>query len=332
MGQIGADGKSSVPAVVWKSNIDALLWAQAQDIGPTARIGHRVAFDPKRGKLVLYGGLAGSAHVGDTWEWDGQFWTQVADIGPPGRAWHSMAFDPSSQTMLVFGGRNFEPNDEASLWQIMPDTWSWDGETWIQLADTGPSARAGAAMAADPSRQRVTLFSGANPPGVNEPAPVSDTWEWDGSTWIQVADTGPAGRLGSAMAFDDGAGLLTLFGGSGATGAFGDTWAWNGKLWTQVADTGPSPRDSHAMASFGGAILLFGGMTLIKGGAGGANSYGDTWAWEGGVWRQIQDMGPAARNSHAMDTVSDANGEHVILFGGQAGGPFGDTWRLVERI
>ena len=155
-GAAGPGGKTPAPKVVWRADLDLLLWAQAQDIGPAARSGHGLAVDPTRGKLVLFGGLAGGAAVGDTWEWDGKLWSQVADTGPSPRFYHGMAYDPAGGRVVVFGGAS----DPAGAGRHFNDTWGWDGEAWIQLADTGPSARQAPAMAADPVRQRVALFSG----------------------------------------------------------------------------------------------------------------------------------------------------------------------------
>jgi hypothetical protein len=211
----GANGKSLTPEVAWRVDIAKLLWAQAQDIGPPPRSGHGLAFDPARAKLVMFGGEAEGKTLGDTWEWDGQLWTQVADTGPAPRAYHGMAYDPIGANMLVFGGASKLAGADGNG-QYLSDTWGWDGEVWTQLADTGPSARQAPAMAADPVRQRVTLFSGGQIGGQGNQA-ISDTWEWDGAAWIQVADTGPTGRLSAKLAYDQEASVLVLFGGLGSS-------------------------------------------------------------------------------------------------------------------
>jgi hypothetical protein len=295
-----------------------MLWVQAQDMGPSPRNGHGVVCDPARGRLVLFGGAAAGKPTGDTWEWDGKLWTQVADTGPPARAFHGMAYDAAGEQVLVFGGSNADAPDSR---KYFGDTWGWDGETWVQLADTGPSLRQAPAMAGDPTRKRVVLFSGGQTDAQANNLAAADTWEWDGSLWRQVADTGPSARLDARIAYDFGAGQMLLFGGAGSGPATADTWAWDGARWTQVADTGPLPRVGHAMAGLSGGVILFGGLPL--GGGGGALN--DTWAWTGGDWRQTQDMGPSARSGHAMDQVDDV----VTLFGGQ--GAMQDTWRLGQR-
>ena len=121
-----------------------LLWTQRQDIGPAARAGSGLAFDPVRGKMVLFGGT--NLDRG-TWEWDGQYWTQVSDMGPTPRRDFGMAWDNASQRVLLFGGAGADPgaNPNAVL-AVFGDTWEWDGESWTQVDDTGPAARFGFAV------------------------------------------------------------------------------------------------------------------------------------------------------------------------------------------
>lgn len=318
-GARGADGTGSALQIAWRADLAPLIWVQAQDMGPAPRSDHGVVYDPTRGKLVLFGGLVGGKPAGDTWEWDGSLWTQVADMGPPARAFHGMGYDAAGNRVLLFGGSASAADASNDQRQYLGDTWGWDGEAWVQLADVGPTSRQGPAMAGDPERKRVVLFSGGRIGAAAVNVGVSDTWEWDGSVWAQVADTGPSARLDARLAYDVDGGKMLLFGGSGSGPPTADTWQWDGANWTQVADTGPSPRIGHAMAGSTGGVVLFGGLS--PGGGGASN---DTWTWTGGVWRQTQDMGPAARNGHAMDSV----GGIVTLFGGQGAAALRDTWRL----
>jgi hypothetical protein len=315
-GVTAANGKSLPVQLKWWPNPAALLWVQKQDIGPGPRAYHDIAFDPKRNRLVLFGGLVTGKPTGDTWEWDGRFWTQVDDTGPVPRAYHAMAYDSAGQRILLFGGSDGGAPDRV----YRSDTWAWDGQDWVQLSDTGPSARHGHAMACDAGRGRVVLFSGG------KILAAADTWEWDGIDWAQVADTGPSARLGAKLAnVQDG---VLLFGGTGANPAPGETWRWDGQHWLQVADSGPAPRLGHAIASDGLAVVLFGGKRLA---APDTRDVNDTWAWYDQTWRQIQDIGPSPRMGHAMAHVTGDDGDHVILYGGQAGEQFSDTWRLEDR-
>src|SRR5207249_8793717 len=61
-------------------------------------------------------------------------------------------FDPTASRVVLFGG--------ASGSNFLADTWSWDGSEWTQVADTGPAARSGHALAYDDARKCVVLFGG----------------------------------------------------------------------------------------------------------------------------------------------------------------------------
>jgi hypothetical protein len=326
-GAAGANGNSVAARIRWRVDPTTLLWAQAQDMGPSPRTGHGVAFDSERGKLVLFGGLVNGEAVNDTWEWDGELWTQVADTGPSPRAYHGIAFDQVGRGVFLFGGADRANLDGRSY---LGDTWRWDGTSWIQVADTGPSPRQAPAMATDPVRKRVVLFGGGKIGREAAHEGLSDTWEWDGTAWTQRADTGPAARLDAKASYSEQDTAVLLFGGAGSESPFADTWAWDGQVWRQVADTGPGPRIGHALASLDSAVVLFGGMATQQVGASEPAILNDTWAWLNGGWRQTQDMGPSPRSGHAMACVIDPTGERVTMFGGAGQGLQQDTWELVE--
>ena len=60
-----------------------------------------------------------------------------------------------------------------------------------------------------------------------------------------------------------------------------------------AASTGPSPRQESATATFGGKIVLFGGVD-------GAGYLGDTWTWSSGAWKLAAAGGPSPRAYGAM--------------------------------
>jgi hypothetical protein len=95
-------------------------------------------------------------------------------------------------------------------------------------------------------------------------------------------------------------------------------------LWTQKEDIGPSARFGHAMTfdSERSRTLMFGG-SLISGQVGSVN---DTWEWNGEFWTQVADIGPAARQDHAL--CFDSIRQTALLFGGLSAQntPLGDTW------
>jgi hypothetical protein len=146
--------------------------------GPGPRAHHAMAYDPVRGRTVLFGGIAADGqHRDDTWEWDGTRWTAITASGPAARARHRMTFDAARGVSLLFGGDTGNPS--SGQWVLSDETWTWNGSAWGKLQPArSPSPRMVHALAYDASRKRVVLFG-----GTTAQATVEETWEWDGLTW-----------------------------------------------------------------------------------------------------------------------------------------------------
>ncbi|MDF2273512.1 hypothetical protein P2Q00_50265 [Streptomyces coacervatus] len=180
----------------------------------------------------------------------------------------------------------------------------------------------GLTLSYDLLHNRCLLFGGTGE------GTFADTWAWNGTYWTQLADTGPAGRLQHAAAYDSLRKRLVLFGGLDRGGELrGDTWEYDGRDWVQAAETGPAPRSSHCMA-FDPAtrkMLVFGGATA-------SGTVADTWAWDGLTWTEVADTGPSPREG----AVWAATGTTLVLHGGCAEpvGPkipiFADTWQWMQ--
>jgi hypothetical protein len=68
----------------------------------------------------------------DTWNWDGQRWNRLnLSSGPGNRVESGMAYDDHAGHVLLFGGIANLNNGTS---QFKDDLWSWDGQTWSQLA------------------------------------------------------------------------------------------------------------------------------------------------------------------------------------------------------
>jgi hypothetical protein len=120
-----------------------------------------MAYDSGRGVTVLFGGLAGPAYAlsGETWEWNGSAWTQRLVIGPSPRYGHAMAYDAVHNVTVLFGGNTSgQPNSP----HFNGETWQWDGSAWTQRTGSGPSERAGHAMAYHAADGGIVLFGGRN--------------------------------------------------------------------------------------------------------------------------------------------------------------------------
>ena len=138
------------------------------DPGPSARFGHALAYDAARGVTVLFGGYAGQAYDGQTWEWNGGgngLWTLRANTGPSPRFGLAMAYDAARGQTILFGGSDGSGYNGQ--------TWEWNGVAWALRTTNCPSPRSGHAMAYDSSRHVIVLFGGEDASGLK-----GDTWEY----------------------------------------------------------------------------------------------------------------------------------------------------------
>ncbi len=262
------------------------------------------------GMLALF---AGSSACGQSLHWSLR---QVIG-GPSPRTDFGMVFDSVRGVTVLYGGGSY-----------LGDTWQWDGTAWSQLPVSGPPARNGHAMSYDSTRGVSVMFGGFGS-GVGGAAnALQDTWEWNGSAWVQRQVTGPSARYAHGMAYDSVRHITVLFGGDAGTGPASDTWEWDGTAWTARGTGGPPGRYNFAMAfdAGRGMTVVFGGVNR-SGPGGELVPLGDTWEWNGTAWTQRLITGPAARQWPSMSY--DSGRGTVVLFGGRAAGQvFGDTWEL----
>lgn len=202
-----------------------------------------------------------------------------ASPAPGARNRAAMAYDAARGVTLLFGGYNGTATP-------LSDFWSFNGTGWQQLGGAMPAARWGHGMVYDTRRERLVLFGGFQPsPGnpVPDAIGLSDTWEYDGFGWTQVASTGPSPRGYFGMAYDPIRQRTVLFGGAGPNTTYlQDTWEWSGVTWTQVnTPQRPSIRRGPAMAYDleRAEVVLFGGGAL-------GTQFGDTWVYNGITWTQ----------------------------------------------
>jgi hypothetical protein len=189
-----------------------------------------------------------------------------------------MAYDPSSNQLLLFGGGT------QACDVNLGDTWAWNGTAWNQLHPTSsPSARTQAAMATDPTANGILLFGGATSGCIagalaGDSGFLSDTWLWNGSTWVQQSASGatPPARSAAGLSYDSALGQMLLFGGAGSTTNYNDTWLWNGSSWTEQSPAAaPEGRWGVNLAydSAAGSAVLFGGD-------GNSGLVNDTWLYQ----------------------------------------------------
>jgi hypothetical protein len=256
---------------------DGEVWEQLAADGPIAHVVTGIAWDEGRDVLVRYGGipLPEQSCAAETWEWDASAGWVQRDAEPPPACDHArLAFDPGHAITLLVGGGD-EDHD------LTPGTWTWDGETWEQLAVDGPEPepRAHFGLVYDAAHAQTLLFGGYDGSRV-----FDDLWSWDGVAWRQLDLAGPTARSHHGMAVSpDG---LLVFGGATGSSTFtsltNETWLLTDGRWQLQAAQAPSPRGLPALGydPARDVMVLYGGF-----GPDGA-PLSDLWEWDG-AWRCV---------------------------------------------
>jgi len=274
---VGASGQTWV----W----DGLNWTQKfPNSSPPARqltSTSALVYDASHQQVVLFGGLANSTFLEDTWIWDGSTWMnktpQSPQPNPPQDSDYAMAYDAAHQRVVLYGGLHFN----GSAYVGLNETWLWDGSTWSRVSpahdpSNGRSLYAHE-MAYDAAHGQVVLFGGL----IGGVGASTQTWIWDGADWINKTPAAPlpsppARSESQTMVYDSTLGAIILFDG-------GETWSWDGSTWTHIPTAqAPSSRVNFSMAYDEGhnSVVLFGGFSNT--------SLSDTWIL--GVGQQATEL------------------------------------------
>ncbi len=291
--------------------LDGSVWQRDEPaVVPPARFDAAAAYDRAHGRVVLHGGRTMEGHLDDTWTWDGETWVRQAIPGPSARSGHSLTWDERLGAVVAFGGSSESTAATA-------DPWSYAGARWTRLnGASSPPARSQHAAAYDPNRAQLVIHGGLD---VNGQA-LSDLWALGVDGWTALESSGdlvPPPRARHAAAYDAIRERLVFIGGEDADGnAKAEAWAlyddgWAVDITPRVGEVWPPSRGWSQMAFHPGRRLL-----LLYGGVSTANvPNGDTYAWNGDIWKLLEDS-PPPRFGHAM--AYDPEAEEVVLFGGCA--------------
>ncbi len=176
------------PSGGWRAEtwlLDSTGWRRAADAAtsPPPRAHHAMVYDDRRGRVVLFGGLASDrSYLNDTWEWDGVRWVQMKITSPPPvRTRHRMAFDSARGVTVLYGGAGERPAGQTTGFVGLSDLWEYDGRAWRPaVTSTGPGQRFMHAMTFDEARGEILLFGGED--GTSN---FNDLWAWKGRAWVK---------------------------------------------------------------------------------------------------------------------------------------------------
>jgi len=297
----GIDSNGAPVADTWE--LAGTHWTQITTAATPAELTQHaaMAYDVQSSQMIAYGGAGTGPRVPKTYAYSNGMWVPLANaVQPGGVECPMLAVDPTTMKLLLFGGAvGLTPSNA---------TFHWTGTAWQADPDTfRPSPRTYPAAAYDPQRGRSYVFSGND----DNNAPVDSTVIFDGSQWRQIPATGPEGRIGAGMAFDEARGQAVLFGGLGNGTVPNDTWLFNAQTltWTKANPaTKPAQRIAPSIAydARRKRIVMFGGA--------GDNAvfYNQTWEWDGTNWTLIDTIAkPPARMGGGI--VYDARRGLIVL-------------------
>ena len=113
---------------VWEWN--GARWRHVRAAGPAPRRNYAIAYDSRRERVALIGGLAPSPRrpLADHWTWDGTAWTELPTTGtaPAARSHATLVNDARSGRLLLFGG--------AGAGGLQRELWIFDRDGWRRWA------------------------------------------------------------------------------------------------------------------------------------------------------------------------------------------------------
>ena len=337
----GVSPPSSRRSDLWQLSLSGSpQWTElSPGAGPSARSGHRAAYDPVRQRMIVYGGYDVN-FVSDTWALalvGAPAWTNLAPPGalPGARVEHAVEYEPSGDRLVIYGGYD-DPNNT----HVLGDAWALplgSPQPWALVSSGGPE-RWGFAVIHDPIRHEMVVFGGIFE-GLGSESLTADTFAlelFDRPTWSYYPNIyGPAVVTPSAV-YDPTRQRMVVFGGA-QSDYYNEVWVLTlGAVpgWMQLDPTGPLPpkRRLHA-AVYDQAtdrMIVFGGFD--------GTNRNDTWSLQfsgatGAAWSQILPAGPLPPGRADFGMVLDPVEHRLVAFGGYDGvSPpaqrRGDLWTL----
>ncbi len=269
---------------------------------PSGRTLARMVFDPSIGSTVLFGGQTAedlgtsrTYDLSETWIWNGARCLQryPAHV-PPGRSAHVMVYDSARERVVIFGGKSGTKTEIA-------DTWAFKNGDWSDLAPaSGPSRRAYSGGAYDPTRDRIVIFGGYQTTDDGKALnTLTDTWEFDGTTWTQVAQNGPAAAK-PLLVWDEANSELLMLALDSVNATQMYAYDAANHSWTARTPAALPPCVNEAAVTFDkkrNRVLLVGGICPSSSVA------EEAYEWDGSTWTKIE-RGDAALSFAAKSSVS----------------------------
>ena len=281
---------------------DGSTWTLASPAtNPGERHTFAICYDSIRDVVVMFGGADNNyTPSGETWEYQPttNIWTNVTPIVgilPQARWGCHMVYDLARGKCVLHGGYSGSG--------FTPDTWEWDGSTWILVAtNNSPSPRDRFGFAYDIARGKSVLFGGISA------AASDETWEYDGIDWTQiVTPTTPLPRQKARLAYDLARGVCVMQGGQNGS-QINDSWEYDGVNWRQIASIPAPPRGENATA-----YDIARGVTVVFGGYGYLGTTTETWEYRLATSAQFHAYGSGCVGSGGVPSLQAQAGSTPAL-------------------
>jgi Divergent InlB B-repeat domain/Galactose oxidase, central domain len=200
--QISPSSEAVLLNDAWRLSLSgAPAWTQLTPSGtpPKRRFAHSAIYDPKRNRMLVYGGLGFTLGlVPEVWSLTlggSPAWSQIVPVGPGHPSQQAAAvYDPLRDRMLLLGGWVPTPNEDVPT-AVTALSLKYD-PAWIRLSPDGlyPQRVTYNLAAYDSLSDRVILAGGSivHSNGFNEANPRTYDLALAGEAWLDLYTTPPA--------------------------------------------------------------------------------------------------------------------------------------------
>jgi hypothetical protein len=161
---------------------------------------------------------------------------------------------------------------------------------------------------------------------------LSDTWEFTGGVWRQLAADGGIPQQGELIASDPALDAVVLVGQSLAYTASSvpGTWKWTSQGWSQISATTPTGTQSLGYDPLSHRLLAYGGQapfTPERGLGQSSTGYSRTWAFDGSQWQELHPVTTPDRAPGTLTASPDGRLLMLINTSGQTWTWTGQDWQ-----
>ena len=220
---------------VWSMSLDEpRVWVPLSPTGarPLGRIGFSLMYDPRRDRILMFGGTIFPTRSSDSSDsrddlWllslaDSMKWEQLVPSGTPGaRDGHTAIYDAHRDRMIVYEGeRNVACGNLGTCAQPLNDVWALslggDSLAWREVSAAVPAR---GPVLIDPQRDRLLVWPGGSTVWTRA---LEDTAEWRA---LVTNGMPPTPRVSPGVTWDAARNQMLVFGGANSNAQFGDLYA-----------------------------------------------------------------------------------------------------------